>query len=47
VAEDPGIQQIEVAEQSSLKASCALDHLLPNNVLYYHLFMHRFNFDGT
>jgi hypothetical protein len=27
--------------------SCALDHFLPNNVLYYHLSMHRFNFDGT
>jgi hypothetical protein len=48
VAEDPGVQQVEVAEQESLKASCALDHfLLPNNVLYNHLFMHRFNFDGT
>jgi hypothetical protein len=30
------------------KASCALDHFhLPNNILYYHLIMHRFNFDGT
>jgi hypothetical protein len=29
------------------QASCALDHFLPNNVLYYHLLMHRFNFDGT
>jgi hypothetical protein len=30
------------------QASCALDHLhLPNNVLYYHYSMHRFNFDGT
>jgi hypothetical protein len=30
------------------QASCALDHFyLPNNVLYNHLFMHRFNFDGT
>jgi hypothetical protein len=29
------------------QASCALDHILPNNVLQYHLFMHRFNFDGT
>jgi hypothetical protein len=29
------------------QASCALDHFhLPNNVLYYHLSMHRFNFDG-
>jgi hypothetical protein len=30
------------------QASCALDHFhLPNNVLYYHYSMHRFNFDGT
>jgi hypothetical protein len=30
------------------QASCALDHFyLPNNVCYNHLFMHRFNFDGT
>jgi hypothetical protein len=30
------------------QASCALDHFyLPNNVLYYNLFMHRLNFDGT
>jgi hypothetical protein len=30
------------------QASCALDHFqLPNNVLYYHLSMHRFNFDRT
>jgi hypothetical protein len=29
-------------------ASCALDHFyLPNNVLYNHFIMHRFNFDGT
>jgi hypothetical protein len=29
-------------------ASCALDHFyLPNNILYNHLFMHMFNFDGT
>jgi hypothetical protein len=28
------------------QASCALNPLLlPNNVIYYHLFMHRFNFD--
>jgi hypothetical protein len=27
------------------QACCALDPLLlPNNVLYYHLFMHRFKF---
>jgi hypothetical protein len=29
------------------QASCALDQFLPNNVLYYHLSMHRFNFDRT
>jgi hypothetical protein len=30
------------------QASCALDHFyLPNNVLYNHLSMNRFNFDGT
>jgi hypothetical protein len=29
------------------QASCALDHFyLPNNVLYNHFIMHRFNFDG-
>jgi hypothetical protein len=30
------------------QASSALDPLLlPNNFLYYHYSMHRFNFDGT
>jgi hypothetical protein len=30
------------------EASCALDPLLsPNNIIYYHYSMHRFNFDGT
>jgi hypothetical protein len=30
------------------QTSCALDHFhLPSNVIYYHLFMHRLNFDGT
>jgi hypothetical protein len=30
------------------ETSCALDSLLlPNNILYYHYSMHRFNFDGT
>jgi hypothetical protein len=30
------------------QASCVLDTLLlPNNILYYHYSMHRFNFDGT
>jgi hypothetical protein len=32
VTEDPGEQQVELS-RSSLKASCALDHFLPNNVL--------------
>jgi hypothetical protein len=26
---------------------CPWPHLLPNNILYYHYSMHRFNFDGT
>jgi hypothetical protein len=30
------------------QASCALDRShLPNNILYYHYSMHKFNFDGT
>jgi hypothetical protein len=30
------------------QASCVLDHFYShNNVLYNHLFLHRFNFDGT
>jgi hypothetical protein len=29
------------------QASCALDHFLLNNVLYYYTLMHWFNFDGT
>jgi hypothetical protein len=30
------------------QASCALDPLLlPNNILYYHYSMHRFNFDRS
>jgi hypothetical protein len=30
------------------QASCTLDHFyLPNNVLYNHSSMYRFNFDGT
>jgi hypothetical protein len=38
----PGIWNIKS------QASCALDHFyLPNNVLYNHSGMHRFNFDGT
>ena len=38
----------EVPGNLKSKASCALDPLLlPNNILYYHYSMHRFNFDGT
>ena len=30
------------------QASCDIDHFyLSNNILYNHLFMHRFNFDGS
>jgi hypothetical protein len=30
------------------QASCVLDHFYsPNNVLYNHLFLNRFNLDGT
>jgi hypothetical protein len=48
VAEDPGVQQIEVAEQEFIEGKlCPWPLLLPNNVLYYHLFMHKFNFNGT
>jgi hypothetical protein len=48
VAEDPGAQQIEVAEQELIEGKlCPQSHLLHNNVLYYHLPMHKFNFDGT
>ena len=42
MTEDPGAQQIEVAEQESLKASCALDHLfLSSHVLINHNDLHR------
>jgi hypothetical protein len=48
VAEDPGAQQIEVAEQELIEGKLyPRSHLLPNNILYYHLSMHMFNFDGT
>jgi hypothetical protein len=48
VAEDPGVQQVEVAEQELIEGKlCPLPLLLPNNVLYKNLFMHRFNFDGA
>jgi hypothetical protein len=40
--EDPVVQQVETAERSSLKASCALDHFyLPNNILINHNDLHR------
>jgi hypothetical protein len=48
VAEDPNVQQAEVAEQELIEGKlCPWPLLLPNNVLYNHLFMHMFNFDGT
>jgi hypothetical protein len=47
VAGDPGVQQIEVAGQELIEGKLCPWPLLPNNVLYYHLTMHRFNFDGT
>jgi hypothetical protein len=48
VAEDPSVQQVEVAEQEFIEGKlCHCPLLLPNNVLYNHLFMHRLNFDGT
>jgi hypothetical protein len=46
--EDPGVQQVETAEQELIEGKlCSWPHLLPNNVLDYHLPMHMFNFDGT
>jgi hypothetical protein len=48
VAEDPGVHQVEVAEQELIEGKlCPCSLLLPNNVVYNHLFMHRLNFDGT
>jgi hypothetical protein len=48
VAKDPGVQQVEVVEQELIEGKLwPRPLLLPNNVLYYHLFMHRLNFDGT
>jgi hypothetical protein len=45
---DPEVQQIEVAEQELIEGKlCPWPLSLPNNVLYYHLFMHRFNIDGS
>jgi hypothetical protein len=48
VAEDPSVQQVDVAEQELIEGKlCSWPLLLPNNVLYYyHLFMLRLNFDG-
>jgi hypothetical protein len=43
-----GVQQVEVAEQELIEGKlCPLPLLLPNNVLYNYLFMHRHNFDGA
>jgi hypothetical protein len=48
VAEDPGVKQVEVAEQELIEGNLCLDHFyLPNNVVYNHFIMHRLNFDGT
>jgi hypothetical protein len=48
VPEDPGDQQIEVAEQELIEGNlCPWPLSLPNNALYYHYSMHRLNFDGT
>jgi hypothetical protein len=42
VTEDPGEQQVEVAEQELIEASCALDHFfLPTHVLINHNDLHR------
>jgi hypothetical protein len=42
------LRRLKKLSRSSFKASCALDHSsLPNNVLYNHCGMFRFNFDGT
>jgi hypothetical protein len=48
VAEDPGVQQVEVAEQELIEGMlCPWPLYLPNNVLYNHFIMNRLNFDGT
>jgi hypothetical protein len=48
VAEDSGVQQVEVAKKELIEGKlCPWPLLLPNNVLYYHLFFLRLNFDGT
>jgi hypothetical protein len=48
VTEDPDVQQIEVAKQELIEGNlCPWLLILPNNVLYNHLLMHKFNFDGT
>jgi hypothetical protein len=39
--EDPGVQQVETAEQELVEASCALDHFfLPSHVLINHNDLH-------
>jgi hypothetical protein len=48
VSEDPGVQQVEVAEQELIEGKlCPWPLLFPNNVLYNHFIMHMLNFDGT
>jgi hypothetical protein len=48
MTEDPGDQQIEVAEQELIEGTlCPRFTFVHNNILYYHYSMHRFNFDGT
>jgi hypothetical protein len=40
--EDPGVQQVETAEQELVEGSCALDHFfLPSHVLINHNDLHR------
>jgi hypothetical protein len=45
--EDQMLSRWKILSRSSLKASCALDHIyLPDNVLYNHFGMFRLNFMG-
>ena len=48
VIEEPGAKEVEKTEQELVEGKLSLDHSsLPNNVLYNHCGMFRFNFDGT
>jgi hypothetical protein len=48
VTEDPGDQQIEVAEQELIEGKLCLDPLLLPIILFNIIYsMHRFNSDGT